>query len=116
MSPTQRLNYMKKELRKVKKFLDLYTDCSFAQYNKGNAMWYYIVTKDKKLYVIADTTYDFPNINFKNIIYISKMLKTSFHNYDIYKGEFDIKTDYSYYQNLFNKMGIAQYIATGAEY
>lgn len=115
MNVTQRIQYLKKELKALKKLLDKDGLNMLRDKHWGNAQYYNVYTKDHKEYVIGATTYDFPKINFNDIIYIHKKLN-NFKEYDIYKGEFDISEDYSYLQNMFDKFNIEETIYTGCYY
>lgn len=116
MTTNKRLRVLKNELKEVKKFLDKNPEKCYHDYNNGNAMYYKIVMNNGIEYIIGRTTFSFPDINFKNIIYICKQMKYSYHYYDNFKGDFDISTDYSYFQNLYKRIGVIETIATGKEY
>ena len=118
MNSIQRLKALKKELKAVKKFLDINVEKTYNDYDKGNACYYKVITKEHKEYIIGRTTKEFPDINFKNIIYITKAIRTNgvIRDYDIYRGEFDIKTDYSYFKRINEHFKVIEIIATGPEY
>ena len=82
MTKAKRLIEIKKELRKVKKRMHLYNsnmknneyfcksieDYCFPKYVTD----YEIITKDRIRYIISNITPKFPEIDFKNIIYVNK--------------------------------------------
>lgn len=118
MNTTQRMKYLKKELKELKKVLDKHNNnVIFRDIKWGNANYYKIFTTDKKEYIIGATTTKFPDINFNNITYIYKNInKTGLQDFDIYKGEFDVARDYNYFQNIRDKFGITETMWTGSKY
>lgn len=118
MNSTQRMKFLKNELKALKKVLDKNNNEVIMKDIKwGNANYYRIFTNDGKEYIIGLTTSKFPNINFNNIVYIYKnIVKLGLRDYDIYKGEFDISKDYEYPQRIREKFNITETIWTGQLY
>ena len=84
MTKAKRMIEIKKELRKVKKRMNLYNsnmknneyfcksieDYCFPTYVTD----YEIITKNRIRYIISNITPKFPDINFKDIIYVNKYM------------------------------------------
>ena len=115
MTKKKRLFEMKKELKTIKKLLDK-SNKWLGDIKWGNATYYEFITRDKKLYVIGATTYDFPKINFKDIIYIRKCVKPTFNYYDTDIGYYNISFNYSYFEEVNAKYGVTDTISTGISY
>lgn len=83
MTRAKRLIEVKKELRKVRKRmgkLKIFNETHCYTYNVDeycfpkNVTEYTIITKQKVRYIINNLIDDFPDIDFKDIIYVSKIM------------------------------------------
>lgn len=88
MTTAKRLIEIKKELRKVRKRFQLYTinwNNPNIYFNKDrdeycfpkNVYGYDIITKDGTKYILNSLSKEFPNIDFKNIVFVEKCMYTS---------------------------------------
>lgn len=122
MTKNKKLVNMRKELRNVKHKMIKYNKIwvRHEDYDKSmrdycfpkNIKSYVFITKDGKKYLIDRVTKNFPNIKFKNIIYICEYYASGYDNiYDMYdninKNQFDT---YEYIKYIDKKYKVTTYI------
>ena len=115
MTRKKRLFEMKKELKKVKKLLDKSDKC-YGDLKWGNAGHYEIIMRNGDNYIVGMTTYDFPDINFKQIVYVRKFIRIFGGFYDTDIGYYRRSWDYSYAENVERKYKVRNTIHTGSPY
>ena len=112
MTRKKRLFEMKKELKKVKKLLDKSDKC-YGDLKWGNAGHYEIIMRDGNNYIIGMNTYDFPDIDFKQIVYVRKFIRIFGGFYDTDIGYYRRNWDYTYHSKVAKKYNEKDMIFVG---
>ena len=124
-TPKKRLFELKKELKVCKKFLDKANgNKCFGEFSYSNIGGFTFILNTGELYFISHDTINFPNIDFKKIVYISKtfdrvtyekngkIYKTNnnYSNYDSNIGLYNISDDYGYFQSICNRFNVTKFM------
>lgn len=115
MTKKKRLFEMKKELKTIKKLLDKSDKC-FDELKWGNAGHYIIIMNNGDEYIVGATTYDFPKINFNQIVYVCKFIRIVCGYYDTDIGYYREYHDFSYPSKVEKKYRVKNTIYTGMPY
>ena len=101
------LTILKKELMRLKKKMVKHT---FKELDFANADYYDIYLKNGYYAIIEYTTKTFPDINFKDIVYINKCYVAGTHKNITHKdslvGDYDIKQNFKYPKQIQSKYNV----------